>query len=162
MLTYGCESIYISKSKMVELDKAQGKIIKTILGLNKYSHTTPILQSLNCVPISTIIGLNSLNLLRSCMSYSSNATHFYVNMIYKNNKAMEHTLVGRAKTFAAGHNIDLVRYIVNTEYKASVTKELKVGIQSGQDGLIDSMRVLLSNYYVDSARDMLQLLVSSF
>jgi len=162
VLIYGCESVHICKSKLKELEKTQGKLVKSVLGLTKHSHNTPILQALNVDSISKTIGVSSLNLLRSCLLYSSNATRFYSRLLYCDHKYSEKTLVGRARDFARVHDIDVLRYILDTQYKNVTTRDLKKGIAHGCDGTIDSIRMLLDNYFVDGARDIVQLLVASF
>jgi len=146
---------------MCELEKTQGKLVKAILGLNRYSHNTPILQALKADNIAVTVGINSLNLLRSCLMFPSNASLFYARLLHCNDKSVDKTLISRAKRFALEHDIDVLRYVLDTKYKSSVVHDLRRS-SVGQDGLVDSVRMLLDNYYVDNARDMLQLLVASF
>jgi hypothetical protein len=162
VLTYGCESIYMSKARLQDLDRCQSKLIKSILGLRKTSHSTPILQAVNIKPVSQCIGLKSLNLLKSCFLYKSSATKFYSHLLCNDTKYTDRTLVGRAQCFSKGHDINLMKYVLDECYKVTTTKTLKGSILTGQDGLVDSARVLLNNYSVDGARDILQLLVASF
>ena len=108
------------------------------------------------------MGVNSLNLLRTCLLYSSNATWFYSKLLYCDYKHAEKTLVGRVRDFAREHDVDILRYIVDKGYKNVTSQDLKRGVVTGSDGTIDSIRMLLDNYFVDGARDIVQLLVSSF
>ena len=66
ILAYGCESIHMNKALIKELDKLQGKLLKSCLGLSKYSHTTPLIDALRVHPVSYTIERNCINLLRNC------------------------------------------------------------------------------------------------
>ena len=46
-LTYGIECMNLTENDIVNLDSAQGKLIKQSLGLNKRSHNTQLLQAMN-------------------------------------------------------------------------------------------------------------------
>ena len=54
-LTYGCASIYINKSQLVNLDKYQVKLIKECLGLKCRTHTTALMKALGIEYISSTI-----------------------------------------------------------------------------------------------------------
>ena len=44
-LSYGCTAKYINKKCINEMDKLQGKLIKTVLGLSKFCYTTPLMKA---------------------------------------------------------------------------------------------------------------------
>ena len=46
-LTYGCASIYINKSQLVNLDKYKVKLTKQCLGLKCRTRTTALMKALN-------------------------------------------------------------------------------------------------------------------
>ena len=54
-LTYGCASIYINKSQLVNLDKYQVKLIKQCLGLKCRTRTTALMKALGIEYISSTL-----------------------------------------------------------------------------------------------------------
>ena len=76
-LLYGCNSLYLSKSNLLDIDKLQGKLLKAILGLPTRCHTTPILQALGINSCASTVTLSSLDLLKTCLSSSSATASFY-------------------------------------------------------------------------------------
>jgi hypothetical protein len=162
VLTYRCEAVHLSKGKLAELDRVQGKLLKVLLGLRCSSHTTPLLQALSIDPISMSVGLNSLNLLRSCLLYNSSASHFYAYLLHCKSEVTKKTLVGRVHEYTSQNDINLLEFILCNKYRSTVLKSAKCNVNIGTDGIVDSARFLLSNNYVDHARDTLQLLVKSF
>ena len=104
-------------------------------------------------PISVSVGLNSLNLLLSWLLYRSYASEFYVKLFIKDNELTRKSPVGRATSFANMYVIDSLHYVFNIDYKKETVKKLKVGVPDAPNGLPDSIRLLLTQYYVDNARD---------
>ncbi len=45
ILLYATQSLPLSKSDIVEMDKLQAKLIKSALGFTKYYRTTPLLNA---------------------------------------------------------------------------------------------------------------------
>ena len=77
VLLYGCESMYISKQNINELDKLQAKFIKCLVGIGSSYKTTPLLKALKIHNISDVINLNSLVLFKNIMKHPSAASGFY-------------------------------------------------------------------------------------
>ena len=71
-LTYGCASIYINKSQLVNLDKYQVK-----LGLKCRTRTTALMKALGIEYISSTIKQSSLDLLKVCLLNNSVTQRFY-------------------------------------------------------------------------------------
>ena len=94
--------------------------------------------------------------------FPSGASDFYKHMFNSQGSASLRTLVGRASYFARQNNINVIDFMLNNSYRSSMLNSIKGYVVPGTDGFIDSVRLLLSNYYVDHARDTLQLLVNSF
>ena len=94
--------------------------------------------------------------------YKSNAAIFYSYLLTQDNIHLEKTLVGRARSYADEHDVHIMQYVMVDEYRNETIKRLKEPRRPGCDGLIDSVRYLLSHYYVDNARDLLQMLLASF
>lgn len=157
-LTYACEAIPISNSNMTALQVLQGKLIKVMLGLSKFSRTSPLEKALSIPPIRPTVTLSCFNLLKSCLSYPSKATSFY-------RCAFSHSfncsnLVKRCTEFARQLNFNLVKFVFNENYARSVRSRIRSPFED--DGLTDSVRFVLSEYNFSGARDFLQLLVSAF
>ena len=75
-LTYGCASIYINKSQLVNLDKYQVKLIKQCLGLKCRTSTTGLMKALGIEYISSTIKQSSLDLLKVCLLNNSKTQKF--------------------------------------------------------------------------------------
>ena len=50
ILTYGCSNLNLTHNDINELEKVQASLIKTALGLPKYSRNTPIQRALHINP----------------------------------------------------------------------------------------------------------------
>ena len=68
------------------LEKAHARIIKTSVGLSKFSKTNPLLTALNTHRLESFVKVQTLNLLMLCMSGDSHASMFYWT-IYKRGDA---------------------------------------------------------------------------
>jgi hypothetical protein len=160
VLLYGCEAVYINKSNLKHLQSTQGNLTKAMLGLRRSSRTTPLLKALNIKDVSSVVHIQGANLLRSCLLYKSKASMFYSRLLCKmgqNDKAL--TLVHRSNSYFNDNGFNLLRYLMNDKYRYSINKELKCWVPDGQDGLIDSIRSLCTNFD-NHARDLLQGLVT--
>ena len=78
VLLYGCEAISLNKKCLKQLSTTQGNLVKAMLGLKRCSRTSPLLQSLKIKSAYNVIHVQGANLLRSCLTYHSKATDFYV------------------------------------------------------------------------------------
>ena len=72
ILTYGCSTLNLKHTNINELEKVPASLIKTALGLSKYSRNTPILSTLNIKKISRIIDERHLTLTKAALH---NTTH---------------------------------------------------------------------------------------
>ena len=151
ILTYGCEAICISNAEMKKLETAQGKLLKCVLGLKKFSRTTAILRAIDVSFIKDSVFINGIKLLKSCLSHHSNASNFYTMLLSSNIHDRQNTLVSRC--FARGANP--MNALFNDNF-------CQFNLHDGyDDGLVDSIRLLLSDCN-DGARDILQMLVNAF
>ena len=80
ILTYGCTMLNFTRSSVTELDKVQAKLLKSVLGLPKYCHNTPLLQALKVKKIDNILQVQQLSLLRNALLNISKARTFYLHM----------------------------------------------------------------------------------
>ena len=100
-LTYGAHAIHLKKTDLQSIEKAHARIIKTSLGLSKFSKTNPLLTALKTQRRENVVKVQTLNLLRRCMSGNSLASVFYWT-IYKRGDTGENTDVPIA------HNIKTI------------------------------------------------------
>ncbi len=69
--TYATQSLPLSKSDIVEMDKLQAKLIKSVLGFTKYYRTTPLLKAMNVNKIANLRNIYTINLLKSLFTAKS-------------------------------------------------------------------------------------------
>ena len=141
------------------VDKAYTKLLKCMLGLSKYSRTTPLLRALNLKLPSYVIGLSSIKLLQRCIFSSSSTQAFYLHLMRSNYKDIKGTLPHRVGRFC--HKIDdeiAVCYrktlLINPLCKLLVNK-------CESDGVSQSVKYLLSDYSEEN-KLILQLLLNAF
>ena len=161
-LLYGCAAINMNRTNLREIDKTQGKHIKLLLGLPFRSRTGPILQAANICPPSETIQWASLDLLRRCLSSNSVCSDFYYYLLKSAKYGLEtKTLLGRAKYYCRNHDIVLVKYLINDIYMKVTKRSQSSAIRCVNNGLVDSIKMLLTNYN-NSSRSMLQSLLNVF
>ena len=157
MVPTAYNTVYLNQRTAKSIESTQGKLIKSVLGLRKTSHTTPLIDALNIHSFSTSIGMASLKLLRSTLRHSSAATSFYQYLMCTPCSLHPKSLVNRALHYAGTTGLDFAAFLFDNNY----FKCHKKAITPDCDGLIDSIRVLLNDYSVQS-RDISQLLVNPF
>ena len=145
-LLYGCNSLYISKSNLLDIDKLQGKLLKAIHGLPTRCHTTPILQALGINSCAATVTLSSLDLLKTCLASSSATASFYRFLLSCENKYAVKTMTGRAKVACDLFNINFVKYIINDNYVWETKNRLNNAYRCGVDGVVDSVFSLSSKF----------------
>ena len=161
VLLYGCSSVFVTKPNLKKLDKAQGKYLKSMLGLSYSCHTTPLLQAL-CIPsCSTAVLLSSMDLIKSCLSSSSVASTFYRHLLKIDVTKSRRTLIARSHQCCAGRNIKFSRYLLNDSYANQSKWKHDYNVRSGVDGLVDYICTLLANYNANSVL-LLKSLLRSF
>ena len=64
ILTFGLETMFLSKTMLSRLNSLQGSIIKNFLALSKQSRHSKLLQALNISSIETTVKRQSLSLLK--------------------------------------------------------------------------------------------------
>ena len=153
-LTYGCASIYINKSQLVNLDKYQVKLIKQCLGLKCRTCTTALMKALGIEYISSTIKQSSLDLLKVCLLNNSMTQKFYCMLMNEPTvrQVASKTLYGRVSSYCHGKSNNLLRYVFSDIYSCEITCKLKHEhiVKLGIYGLIDSTRGLLTNYGITS------------
>ena len=132
------------------MDRVQGMLIKTALGLSKNRRNSSLLAALGIEKIKQLIKRQQLSLLRNSLINNSKVRTFYMRMMrthHKGNKDV--SLLSRCKTICYSDKILLQRYIFDDKYIKQCKMKLKT-IQ--RSGVVDSISNLLRNYNCDSKR----------
>ena len=159
VMSYGCSSVHLTQSNLKELDTLQGKHLKTIMGLSYSCSTSPLLEGLNMIPISTMVKFGALGLFKSCLQSNSLARHFYVQMLKRQYYVnLSKTLLGCVSAFLKNHNVKVCGYLLGSNHTLSVLKRVRCVTPQNENGLIDSVRTLICNYN-DKNRYMLKQLL---
>jgi hypothetical protein len=148
-MLYGCASMYMNKTSLNVLDKAQAKHIKTVLGLSYYTHTTPLLQATRIESISNSVLSYSMDLLRSNILSCSASSKFYCFLLTKKSHCVSKTLVERVRSYALDNDINIMKYIFNNSYRNATKNRLVSCLPPGQSGIVDSVRSLLYTHKYD-------------
>ncbi len=61
------QSLPLSKSDIVEMNKLEAKLIKCALGFTKYYRTTPLLNAMNVNKIANLRNVYTVDLLKSIL-----------------------------------------------------------------------------------------------
>ncbi len=77
VLMYGVQAVHLNRSHLLSMDSAQASLVKTTLGLNKSSRSTPLLQALKINKPSLLYYINSLELLEAHMKSGGNGRKLY-------------------------------------------------------------------------------------
>ena len=86
ILTYGCSAINIDHKSVKCMDRVQGMLIKTALGLPKNRRNSPLLAALGIEKIAQLIKRQQLTLLRNSLISNSKARTFYIGMMRTHHK----------------------------------------------------------------------------
>ncbi len=73
---HATQSLPLSKSDIVEMDKLQAKLIKSTLGFTKYYITTPLLNAMNVNQIANLRNIYTVDLLKSMFLADLNQSNF--------------------------------------------------------------------------------------
>ena len=106
--------------------------------------------------------MESLDLLKRCILNDSLTKDFYCYVLNDGNCS---TLSGRMRLFCEQYNIDILQYVFNDTYARYVKNifDTLFFINTGCDGVIDSIRSLLySGHYDETKRQLLKRLLQSF
>ena len=121
-----------------------------MLGVSFNCHTTPLLQALGIDPCSVSISSTALDLLRSSLCSSSATSNFYGYLLKCKNPKIKNTLIGRCRAICENFNIQMYKYILNSEYAVTVKKTCSYNILSGVNGIVDTVHTLLTDYDYDT------------
>ena len=71
VLTYGCAAIGLSDKHVTELEKLQGSLKNTALGLSKFCKNTSLMRAMRISSVKQTIDMQYLSTLKNCISGSS-------------------------------------------------------------------------------------------
>ena len=146
VLMYGLNTVTINKTCLRDLEKIQGRLVKSMVSVHKYCRTTPILSAMNICSIESSVEMFNLELMRNIFNSQSRARSFYIhslNSSHCNQSLSSHPgLLSRVKTICDKYDIRFLKYIFDVNYSGQVRRRMKVS-SICHDGLSDSVRVLL-------------------
>ena len=155
VLTYGAPCVTLSKSAKDKLDKCQTKLLKSVLGLRSFCRNTPLLQALRIKTVSETICGTQRDIVKSIMRNDSRGLKFY-SYLLSIDYTDAHTVFGNVYKNCLDNNISLVNYIYNDSYSS----QIKRAMPYCEDGLIDSVKLVLFDEFYDPY--LLNLLLSPF
>ena len=131
------------------MESTHGNIIKSSLGLSKYSRTSPLIASLDIQRVESVINNQTINLLRRCLMGDSLASQLYWTL-YKQGELDYKTLIGRASHLMQNNELTFMKTIFNDIFHVNTKSVLFEYIPHGRNGLIDSLRVIFNDYDTDN------------
>ena len=114
--THGCSAVNIDHKSVKGMDRVQGMLIKTALGVPKNRWNSPLLTARGIEKIEQLIKRQQLSLLRNSLISNSKARTFYIGMMrthHKGNKDV--SLLSRCKAICNSEKISLQRYIFDNK-----------------------------------------------
>ena len=133
VLTYGLETLQISKTELNELKSTQGSIIKRGLGLSKRSHYHCVLQACNISPIENVI--------------RDNAARLFHNIFQSNTptKELQSILLAKYLINGTAEKGTLLDRVVKAGYDPLELTIMKPRSNHHhiEDGLVDSLKQLI-------------------
>ena len=133
-LMYGMDSIYLSKSQLVDLRSAQGSVLKRVMGFGKRCHHTALVDALGIKRIDNVLRDATANLHRRMSLVTSPANDLQavlLSLYCTKGIRIRHTMVDRLLDF----NI------------SPLENYLKVGTRpyysKSNDGVAESLRFLI-------------------
>ena len=74
IMTCATHAMHLTGTDIQTMESTHGTIIKSSLGLSKYSRTSPLIPSLNVQRVESVINSQTIHLLRRCMMGDSLAS----------------------------------------------------------------------------------------
>ncbi len=159
-MMYGCSNINLETRDMIELDKQFAALVKSALGLPKWCRNRTLLSSLGIKSISAGIVSSQLSILKSAITGTSRARHFYRYLLYKDhnyNMERHSNILSRVKESCRSNSVSFVKYIFDDKY-AKICKSTLTHVKT--DGLTDSLNYLLQNPREN--RELIKMLLKPF
>ena len=162
VLTYGCAAVGLFDKHVTELEKLQGSLIKTALGLSKFCRNTSLMRAMGISSVKQTIDMQYLSTLKNCITGSSKAKTFYLYLIHKHshyNIGSHSSLLSRCIKVCDEYNTSFLQFMCIDTY-ARICKS-KITALSPTNGLIDAISTLLSSFN-DHTRQLVKLLIFPF
>ena len=140
-LIYGCESVYLSKQNLNDINKLQAKLLKCMIGIGPSYRTTVLLDALKTQKVSDIIDCNNLVLFNNLLGTCSAARSFNLFMI-KKRKYCPGTLLDRVNKICQSNNINMSKFIYDRDYINIIKRKFHQNVSDGLNGIVDSLRTL--------------------
>ena len=147
ILTYGCSAVNITDRSVKSLEKTQGILLKTALGLPKNRRNPPLFAALGIEKIDHLIKRQGLTLLRNALQGNSKARTFYMGMMRMYNQGNIDQYPASLLSWCNSERFSLHKYIFNNKYETQCKRRLK---SITRDGTVESIINLLKNYNHDS------------
>ena len=139
-MTYAAHALHLTRTDIKTMESSHGNIIKSSLGLSKYSRTSPLIASLNIQRVESVINNQTINLLRRCLMGDSLASQLYWTL-YKQ---------GELDDKMQNNELTFTKTIFNDIFQVNTKSVLYEHIPHGRNGLIDSLRVIFNDYDTDN------------
>ena len=149
IMTYAAHALHLTRTDIKTMESTHGNIIKSSLGLSKYSRTSPLIASLDIQRVESVINNQTINLLRRCLMGDSLASQLYWTL-YKQGELDYKTLIGRASHLMQNNGLTFMKTIFNDILHVNTKSVLFEHIPHGRNGLIDSLRVIFNDYDTDN------------
>ena len=149
IMTYAAHAVHLTRTDIKTMESTHGNIIKSSLGLSKYSMTSPLIASLDIQRVESVINNQTINLLRRCLMGDSLASQFYWTL-YKQGELDDKTLIGRASHLIQKNELTFTKTIFNDIFHVNTKSVLFEHVPHGSNGLIDSLRVIFNDYDTDN------------
>ena len=149
IMTYVAHAQRLTRTDIKTMESTHGNIIKSSLGLSKYSRTSPLITSLNVQRVESVINNQTINLLRRCLMGGSLASQLYWTL-YKQGELDDKTLLGRASHLIHKNELTFTKTIFNDIFHIITKSVLFEHVPHGRNGLIDSLRVIFNDYDTDN------------
>lgn len=136
MMTYGMETIPLSKRDLKTLNSTQGAVVKRVMGIPKRSHHTRLLDALRLKTIDDIINTNTQKLYHRVFSCQSPA------------KELQMRLLTEYITTGICPKDSMIHRLINSGVSPTKTvfkKPQHVPLQSSHDGITDSIKYCVFN-----------------
>ena len=132
-----------------------------MLGLGNFCKNTPLFQAVMMQKISDIIDFNNLTLFSNIFNTHSGATGFNLDQLC-NKFECSNTLYSRVNKICMRKNVNIVKFIFDNKYKTVVKKGFFKNVPYGSNGIVDSLRYVLSKAESKENVQVLKLLLKSF
>ena len=136
IMTYAAHALHLTRTDIKTMESTHGNIIKSSLGLSKYSRTSPLIASLDIQRVESMINNHTINLLRRCLMGDSLASQLYWTL-YKQGELDDKTLIGRASHLMQNNELTFTKTIFNDIVHVNTKSVLFEHIPHRRNGLID-------------------------